>query len=42
VERAQTGEILPGTAQFHSLADQFNDINARFDLINLGHGVDEL
>ncbi len=39
VERAQAGIVLSGAAQLHGLSDQVYDVNAGFDLINLGHGV---
>jgi hypothetical protein len=42
VERAQAGIVLSGAAQFHGLSDQIYDINARFDFVNLGHGLVEL
>jgi hypothetical protein len=39
VERAQAGIILSGAAQFHGFPDQVYDIDAGFDIINLGHLV---
>ena len=42
VKRAQAGIILPGAAQFHGLPDKVDNIDAGFDLINLGHIVGEL
>ena len=38
VERAKTGVILAGFAQFHALRHQINDVDARFDFVNCGHG----
>ena len=39
VEGAQAGIILSGAAQFHGFPDQVYDIDAGFDIINLGHLV---
>jgi hypothetical protein len=39
MEWAQTGIILSGAAQFHGFPDQVYDVDAGFDIINLGHLV---
>ena len=40
VEGAQAGEVLPGAAQLDRFGDQVNDVNAGFDFVYLGHGVE--
>jgi hypothetical protein len=37
VEWTQAGIILSGAAQLHSFPDQVYDVNAGFDLVDLGH-----